>query len=252
MPTYLKLIIMLGETIGLLIFSFIRCRQDFKVYKEDKCNGTNRSNLKISIIYYSICNSIILFIFIFTFPSYMFLSYSKLILITIAVITSFLPYVFIIKLEKYMGISAILFFLFVLGMVSTGVITVFSFCAPESFIQFKTCINEETNIEKINPEINLTDKSKIGHYLNDSGDIDNYIFFYQNSDSNWCKVDESIERENTKELSNGESSYVEKYVTTRTIWNLELDESDDNYIITEKTVSYNLYYNPNELIEITD
>ena len=85
-----------------------------------------------------------------------------------------------------------------------------------------------------------------------SGDVDNYIFFYQDSNNNWCKVDEPIESKNIKKLSNGESSYVEKYVTTKTILNLELDESDDNYITTEETVSYKLYYNPKELIEITD
>ena len=252
MPTYLRLIIMLGEIVGLLIFSFVRCKQHIKVYKKDKYNAVCRSDLKVSIVYYSICNIIILFIFTFSFPSYIFLSYNKLILITIAVITSFLPYVFIIKLEKYMLISAILFFLLVVGMVSTVVITVFSFCAPEELIQFKIYSNEENNIEKINPEINLTSKSKIGHYLDDSGDIDNYIFFYQDSNNNWHKVDEPIENRNTQKISTDENSYVEKYVTTKTILNVELDESDKNYITTEKTISYKLYYNPIELMEITD
>lgn len=252
MPTYFRLIIMLGEIIGLLIFSFIRCRQNFKAYKEDKYNEANRSNLKVSIIYYSVCNSIILFIFIFVFPSYMFLSYNKLILITIAVITSFLPYVFLIKLEKYIGISALIFALFLLGGVSTVVITAFSFCDPGQLIQFKTCINEEKYTVTINPELNIKDRSKIGHYLDDTGDVDNYIFFYQDSNNNWCKVDEPIESKNTKILSDDESSYVEKYVTTKTILNLELNESDDNYITIEEAVSYKLYYNPKELIEITD
>ena len=252
MPTYLKLIIMLGEMIGLLIFSFIRCRKEFKAYKENKYNETCRSDLKISIIYYAICNSIILFIFIFAFPSYMFLSYSKLILLTIAVASSFLPSIFVTNYEEHRGICTIVFFLFLVGTVSTGVIAGFSFRAPEDFIHFKTCINEEKYTVTINPEINLTDESKIGHYLSDSGDIDNYIFFYQDSNSNWYKIDEHIEKENIKELSNDESTYVEKYVTKKTILNYELNESDDNYTTTELTVSYKIYYNPNELIEITD
>ena len=112
-------------------------------------------------------------------------------------------------------------------------------------------INEEKYTVTINPELNIKDRSKIGHYLDDTGDVDNYIFFYQDSNNNWCKVDEPIESKNTKILSDDESSYVEKYVTTKTILNLELNESDDNYITIEEAVSYKLYYNPKELIEIT-
>ena len=250
MPTYLRLIIMLGEVIGFYIFSFIRCRQDFKAYKEDKNNETNRSNLKVSIIYYSICNSLILFIFIWSFYSYIFLSYSKLILVTIAVITSLLPYIFSKCMEKHDGIATLLFFIFIIGAVYSIVITIFSFCAPEQLIQFKTCINEESFIETIDPEIGLTEKSKVGYSLDDSGEVDSYIFFYKDNSDNWCKVDEPIEY--TKKLSDDENSYVEKCVTKRTFLNYELDESDDNYIITEEIVSYELYYNPNELIVITD
>lgn len=250
MPTYLKLIIMLGEIIGLFIFSFIRCRQYFKAYKEDKYNEDKRSDLKVSIIYYAICNSIILFVFIFAFPSYMFLSYSKLILTTIAVIISFLPYVFSIMSEKHIWIGGLIFVLFVFGGVFTIVITIFGFCAPEEFMQFKTCINEEKYIETINPEINLTDKSKIGYTEDFDGNIDSYCFFYQDDSDNWCYVNEFIE--NTEKLSNDESSYVEKYVTTKTILNHELNESDDNYMTTEESVKYILYYNPNELLKITD
>lgn len=252
MPTYLRLIIMLGEIIGLLIFSFIRCRQDIKAYRKDKYNKVNISTLKISIIYYAICNIIILFIFIFTFPSYIFLSYSKLILLTIAVVSSFLPSIFLTKYEEHSGICAIVFFLFCAGIVSTGVITAFSFCSPEDFIHFKACINEESFTETIAPEMNLTEQSKIGYSVNDSGNIDNYIFFYRDNKGNWCKVEEPIEKENTIELSKDKSSYIEKYVTIKTILNFELHESDDNYTITEETISYKLYYNQAELVKITD
>ena len=40
-------------------------------------------------------------------------------------------------------------------------------------------IQEENFTETIYPEIILTEDSKIGYSLNDSGEIENYIFFYQ-------------------------------------------------------------------------
>ena len=250
MPTYLRLIIMLGEMIGLLIFSFIRCSKSFKIYKKEKKNDVNRSDLKLLITFYAICNSIVLFVFIFSFQSYFFLCYNKLILLTIAVFASFLPFIILKNIDKHNGISTIVLFVFCVGMVTTGVVTIYSLCAPSQLIQFKTCIKEEKYIETINPEIKLTDKSKIGHYLYGSGDVYNYIFFYKDSNGNWCKVDEPIE--DAIELSSSESSYVEKKVTTKTILNFELNEADDNYITKEETVSYKLYYNPNEVIDITD
>ena len=51
MPTYLRLIIMLGEIIGLLIFSFIRCRQDIKAYRKDKYNKNVYGGVMVSILY---------------------------------------------------------------------------------------------------------------------------------------------------------------------------------------------------------
>ena len=98
----------------------------------------------------------------------------------------------------------------------------------------------------------MTEQSKIGYSVNDSGNIDNYIFFYRDNKGNWCKVEEPIEKENTIELSKDKSSYIEKYVTIKTILNFELHESDDNYTITEETISYKIYYNQAELVKITD
>ena len=99
MPTYLRLIIMLGEMIGLLIFSFIRCSKSFKIYKKEKKNDVNRSDLKLLITFYAICNSIVLFVFIFSFQSYFFLCYNKLILLTIAVFASFLPFIILKNID---------------------------------------------------------------------------------------------------------------------------------------------------------
>lgn len=252
MPTYLRLIIMLGEIIGFIVFSIIR----INYYRNNM-----RSDLKGISIYYIILNVMLVSTFFFSFPTIIFLSYSKIICLS-CMFTTFLmlsiggiidnnsntkiKIITVGLLYTFGVIGGLISFIMPIG----GSIQVA--IDPEHWMQFKTCINEEVNIETINPEIYLTDKSKIGHYLDYSGDVDNYIFFYQDSNNNWCKVDEPIESKNTKILSDNESSYVEKYVSTKTILNLELDESDDNYITTEETVSYKLYYNPKELIEITN
>ena len=250
MPTYLRLIVMLGEIIGFSLFSFFRCKNFYRAYQKDK--KEKLSDLRISIVYYSICNSIILFIFLFSFPSYIFLSYSKLILISIAVFTALIPFGLFVtnSLEKHPGISALILLLLLFGGVSSIVSTVYSFCAPQDWIQFKTCIQEENFTETIYPEIILTEDSKIGYSLNDSGEIENYIFFYQDSNGKWYEVDELIE--DTIELSENNHSYVEKCTIRYNILNLELDENDNDYSIIEEHVSYKLYYTPNELVEIID
>lgn len=252
MPTFLKLIIMLAEVIGFCIFSFIRCRKQYKIYKEDKEDEVQKSNLKVSIIYYSICVSIVLFIFIFTFPAYVFLSYNKLILITVAIIASIIPCILLSKIDFFdhhevIGGTVIALFIVLLGY--TFAITIVSFFAYEQCIQFKECISEEKDTKIIYPVMNLTDNSKIGYTEDSNGNIDSYRFFYQDDFGNWCEVNGFIE--NAEELSNDESSYVEKYVTTRTILNYEFNESDDNYRTTEEIITYIVHYNPNELIKIT-
>lgn len=241
MPTYLRLIIMLGEVIGFLAFTIIRFIQVY--HKEDGIED------KSEIVLASICNAFLIIGFIFGFWKYTFLSYNKMIFLSLFIISIIIFKVAIVIDDNHESISTIMFCIGMIGAIAAFVIILISFFNP-NFIPFKTCINEEKYMETINTEIHLTSESKVGYTLDDFGNIDTYVFFYQDNNGKWKKVDESIS--DTRELSNDKGSYVEKYVTTRTILNHELNESDDNYITTEEIVTYILYYNQNELIEITD
>ena len=243
MPTFLRLIILLGEVIGFLAYTIIRI---IMAYRRDK-----KIKDKSEIILAIICNVVIIIGFIFGCFQLTFLSYNKIIFIS-----SFIIFILSFKFgltifDKHDNIGALLGIIGFLGSLTICITIIVSFFTNSSdLIQIKTCINEESSIETINPEIGLTDKSKIGYTLDESGEVDSYIFFYKDNRDNWCKVDESIE--NVIELSDDNSSYVEKNVIIKTILDHELDESDDNYISKEIITTYILYYNPKELIEITD
>ncbi len=249
MPTYLRLFIVLGEVIGFCVFSVHRCKKFYKEYKKDKKDKDKRKAFNNSLCFYVTCVCILLFIFIFTFPSYIFLSYNKLIIMTAVIVTLLIQYILEIYIDSIYAIIGIFMYaisLFLALFVLVGVYAGFYFC--EGWIQFTECINEEKNIEIIHPVMNLSEKSKIGYTENDDGKIDRYIFFYQDDSGSWYSVNEFIQDKEL--LSNDESSYVEKYITRKTFINYELSELDDNYKTTEEEIVYKLYCNPNELIKI--
>ena len=253
MPTYLKLIVMLGEVIGCIIFSFIRCRNYYKIYteiyKKDWENKNGKTELKAVIIYYSICVSILLFLFVFSFPSYIFLSYNKLIVITTIIILTVMPFVMNSKADFFNKYPSILFMTclgWCMALVFVLAGTIIGFFNCKQCIQFKKCINEEKEVEIIYPVMNLTEKSKIGYTEDSNGDIKSYHFFYQDDYGNWSYVDEFIEV--AIEQPYDGISFVKKYITKKTIYNYELDEST-----SQEEIRYVLYYNPNDLIKlITD
>ena len=79
MPTYLRLIIMLGEVIGFIVFSIFR----INYYRNNK-----KSDLKGISIYYIILDVLLVGTFFFSFPTMIFLSYSKIICTSCLFITS--------------------------------------------------------------------------------------------------------------------------------------------------------------------
>ena len=237
MPTQFRNIIMLGEMIGLFLFSIYRCKN---IYDENYKTGF----IKVCI-YYAIWNILTIYIYVFSFKSLIPQSYNKLITLSIVVFCSLMPFISLSIYTKHEILGTILLIFFIINLYIFFLV----FADNDFVFPFETCIKEEGYIERVDPTLHLTEKSKIGYYVDDFNNTKHYVFFYQDSNDNWYYVDEPIEDINTCDISTN-SSYVEKSVSRRTYRNDELFESDENYITTREDVSYRIYYNPNELIEI--
>lgn len=252
MPTALKLILV-GETIGFLTFSVIMRIVNYRYYKK----GTiTKADLKEDIILHAIFNVILIASFVFAFPTFTFFSYNKFICtsaICICLVLIELADIIYddkkkkrkIVAENLMGWSFIFGIAFVIGTIVCSICSIFM---PEELCQFKTCISQEETTEVIYPEVILNDKYKIEFTRDYSGKINSYSFYYHDNSNNWYYTDAFSG--DVEKLSNDKSSYVEKNIVTKTILNYYLKESDDNYITEEKAVTYKLYINQNELIEI--
>lgn len=244
MPTALRIIIFAVELVGFIIFSVVSIRKFYKRYKvkgysNDKIKGKVRYDIK----YFTINNMILICLFLFTYPSFVFLSYSKMLLLSIAVICSVLMVVGIGYLgDKWEKVSIIMHSI---GL-SVGIIYCTIAATGNIVIMDKTFIEQKETIETILPTMNLADKTKIsvGYMEDDDGNIDKYFYYYQDSEGKWhfendCKVD-------IKYLEENENSYLEKYVETK----IFLSEEKRDSTITEEEITYTLFLNEKQLIKI--
>lgn len=244
MPTALRIIIFAVELVGFIIFSVVSIRKFYKRYKvKGYSNGHIKEYLRHDIIYLSINNIIIICLFLFTYPTFIFLSYSKMLLLSIVVLDSVLAVVGLGYIpDKWEKTSIAVF--------SVALCIVFFYCvmafACNIVIMDKTFIEQKESIETILPTMNLADKTKIsvGYTEDDDGNIDKYFYYYQDSEGKWhfendCKVD-------IKYLEENENSYLEKYVETK----IFLSEEKRDSTITEEEITYTLFLNEKQLIKI--
>lgn len=240
MPAYIRLIIMIGEIIGLGIVSIVFMR---KAIKEAKAEQELKVNFRYVITAFDtwliiILNIINICIFVFSSYNLQFCSYQKLVLVSLFTIFSIL---FII-ISMYQEPHKIHFSIFIISflvdiLVLCGFIA--SLIEPVEWIHIKKVINEENTEELIYPM----------KFIGYNKDDDTYVFFYKDDRGNHfeddCKAKVIL-------ISDSEDSYLEKYTKTKTFLNEERKHSSDDYITEEKETSYVLYLNEKQLIELTD
>lgn len=244
MPTYLRLLIMIGEIIGLMWYSFNVLKKEY-TDKDKKFNISviiNTSDGKM----FTILNIINILIFIFSFCDLIFCSYHKLIMLscyTIGVITLFLN----IKKAGQSSFVSILccisLTVALIAVIASAISLVMLFTDEENiFIDTKQTIKEEEYDETLYP-MNLTEKSVIAY----NKEYDSYIFFYQND--NEYHFEDNMKPEDVIVISKGDS-YVVKNVKVKTLLNEEYPASSKNYITEETETSFTLYLNKEQMISI--
>ena len=255
MSEIIRLLIMIGEIIGFIIFSIIfvmKCdkkRRDSGEYTEEKLKRIKKNN----IIYFTVNNIIIMSVFFFSCPQLVFLSYHKMIYLSLIIIGSIVISLGYYMIDVYFGGYAkntvkenvASFIIFPLGFIMMVIGLVVSICVSlsgEYGIEFKTCINQEETVEAIYPE--FIGETKIGHIE----DSDKYIYAFRDDEGKWSiKYDLEILPENLKSSDN---TYIEKHTVTKAFKDIERHVESDGYITTEDEVIYVLFLNEEQLIEI--
>lgn len=253
MPTFLRLIIMLGEIFGFIFISIVLIRKcDItlkKTYSEKRINKIKKDN-----IIYVIGNSIIIVLILFlSFPQLIFLSYHKMIYLSVFIVFAVLnmsgDYVFHANINE-MQIKTSKKVLISVGVCTVSVfaqviciILIFVLSFTGNITEFKVLTDQKENVEIIYPELMDEDK-KIGHIRG----TNRYVCFHKDSVENWTIIDNmEIMPENVKR---SDDTFIKKYTVTKTFNDIERDNNSDKYVITENEVTYVLYLNPKQLAEL--
>lgn len=255
MPTFLRLIIMLGEIFGFIIVSIIRVNKREKkrrvcgIYSKKETNEAKKSDIKFAIVN----NIIIVLIFFFSFYRLIFLSYHKMIYLSVFIVLAILYFLGDYLYENNIKKDCILTEKGKIGLAISllsemilypSIILIFASSVSDSNInKFKVLTDQKERIEIIYPELMAEDK-KIGHIRG----TNRYVCFHKDSKGNWVIIDNmEIMPIN---LKNSNDTYIEKYTVTRTFNDIERDKNSDEYVIIENEVTYVLYLNKEQLIEI--
>ena len=254
MSGIMSLLIMIGEIIGFIIFSIIlviecdKKRKDNGQYTEGEIKKAKKSN----IIYIIINNIIIIAMFFFSCPRLIFLSHHKTIYLSIIFVSSIST-----LLGYYIGganlfdrvtpspkvwISVILAGAGVAISLLVLIANVALAFHEEYVIEFKTCINQKETVETIYPE--FIGESKIGHFE----DSDKYIFGFKDNQGTWI-IEDNLEVK-PEDLKSSDNTYIEKHTITKTFKDIERYVESDDYITTEEEVTYVLFLNKEQLIEL--
>ena len=248
MPTFLRLIIILGEIFGFIIVLIILGN---KLDKKDRACGRYSEKkineaIELDIFIPSIIRVLIL---ILSFPQLIFLSYHKMIYFSVLMVSSILFYLGMylridrgedlwFSTKKRIG-SHIALVSLITMMGCVAMILLLSVSGDE-IVKFKVLTDQKENVEIIYPEL-IDENKKIGHII----DTNRFVCFYKDSEGNWTFMEiipESLKR--------SEYTYVEKHTVTRTFNDIERDKSSDEYVVIEDEVTYVLYINKEQLIEI--
>ena len=266
MPEYLRLIIMLGEIVGFMFFSMFfvnkcdkkrrmdkeytkRCltyyrrslsryfipAQDFGIFIEDYLKKHKRINIK----YYKVNTFIIFMIFLFSHYNLSFLSYSKLIDLSVIIGASILVSIGYYMLgaelyRKYTYKDFVGILIIVLSILSVDVYYVVAYGGY--------LIEQNETVDIIYPE--YVGETKIGYFYRN----DKYTYAFKNSEGKWeYENDLKIYPKNLKKTAG--RTYLEKHKVTKVLLTIENFDIPDDRIIARE-VYYVLYLNEKQLMEI--
>lgn len=147
MPTYLRLIIMLGEVIGFSIFSIIFIFYRYNTLKKDTERIQLKSIIKSDSILFGILNVILISVFCFSFPHLIFFSYGKMICLSIIEIGIIAMIIGASICDNHSVVAGIMLVIALVGVLTLICTIVFSFSKSEPIPVFKKVITENEEIK---------------------------------------------------------------------------------------------------------
>ena len=196
------------ELVGFAIFCIV---VTVKEYKQDLYKGSEMkwedviSNLRFNIIYFIINYVVILSLFVFSYPSYVFLSYSKLILLSVSILVSVAILLFFTNKNSLehttreficimIGFFSVIYFLFaIIGIAG---------------VEKKIVVSEQTDTQKIIP-VMFSKNNQIGYTADLEGNIKTYVFYYQGNNGVW-EYEEVKASETKVEKIKDTNTYIER------------------------------------------
>lgn len=226
------------ELIGFIVFFVITIISYYKRNVKEKGKNYAKKYLKDDIIYFITNVGTLLLLFLFTYPSLVFLSYSKLVIVTISVILSVivltvLGYNVPFKENTRTSIVVLSIILEIIMLVAAG-ISGFS-------IGNKKIISVDEKTQKIAPI--MFSENQIAYTHDDNGDII-YSYYYEKDGKMFFKELEDADAE--VEYLKGGDSYIE-VITTRTEY-LDKEKKIPSYVETNET--YTIYINRAQMVEV--
>lgn len=252
MPTFLRLIIMLGEIFGFISVLIIPGNKLDKKdracgrYSEKKINEAKKSDIKFAIVNIII----IVLIFFFSFPQLIFLSYHKMIYLSVLIGANLFLFLGLYlqsdnsKKNVYFTvkerIGTAIAIVSSITLIVFGIILIVFSIFGGKITKIKVLTDQKENVEIIYPEF-IDENKKIGHII----DTNRFVCFYKDSEGNWNFMEISPES-----LKRSDETYVEKCTVTKTFNDIERDKNSDEYVIIENEVTYVLHLNKEQLIEL--
>lgn len=234
MPTSLRILLFVLEW---CIFIFFAIFSTYKKYKKE-------AKLIGGIIYFGVCTIAILLFFVLGYPSYIFLSYNKMILQGLIILCFILLRIlwnmeenskYKISLKPLIpGIFWLLVGAFITAYVNISTAT-----------DFWVTMIEEKCTSVIVPTIN--GKNGVGEISNDQ-EVIAYTFSYvENGESYYAYVDSSKITLNSTENTESPYAIKESTITTR-----HSDEKRENKQTIENDVTYEIYISSSQIVKLKE
>ena len=269
MSTLVRAIIFSSELVVYVIVSVVAtyifwkkdCKNDI-TYVLSKYQNP-RKNRKINIVCFSILFLFILGIFLFAYPSFVFLSYNKMVLVSSTIILSSLLIILeALEIPKndelrfsFGTLSVIIYiailFSFILGNINN--------------YEDKVILEQrQTEIQEISPSI--SSENQIAYTSDYDGNIETYSFYYKDNEGslNFKKLNalekEIIESENgdieTEQVEviyiKNKDSYIVKESRITEYVKREKKSTEKDYTFTETNTIYKIYLNKEQLVYLNN
>lgn len=235
MPMWARAIIFGIELVGFILSSIFVTKKSYKEGKQDNLtNKEIKGDLKFNIIFCSVIFAIILALFLLTFPSYVFFSYNKLLLVSVVelVFISLIMWVLTYKRK----ISYIFMYLFALFSILT-IALLPTMAIGALRIDDKVAVSEPS-VEKEIIIPTMFSENQIGNVYDAEGNLKKHIFYYKDEDGWHYK---ELDSDTNKLISKNEKTYIER-TTKRTICcNKEKKPTEEDYSYIEEKEEYVIY-----------